>query len=288
MWTLALQQVANGLVIGSMYALMSIGMMLILGIMSVINMSHGEFYMLGGMICFSLVEKLGMNYFVALPFAAVSVALIGLVAQQVVVRPLDGRPWHTTFLTTFGLSMILRDVAQIIWGADPLEVPSPLARKKVVLGEIFLTQQRIFILVSGVALIGVLYVFIRKNRVGIAMRAMVRDREAAAMMGINTGAINRLTFGLGAATAAFAGALLGGIFNVFPTMGELPLVKAFAVVIMGGMGNVQGILFSGLILGVSESLAASFISLGYADAISFALLITVLLFRPQGLFGKKV
>ncbi len=287
MWVLALQQVANGLVVGSMYALMSIGMMLILGIMSVINMSHGEFYMLGGMICFTLMEKLGMNYFVALPVTALAVALIGLAAQQVTIRPLDRRPWFTTFLTTFGLSMILRDVAQIIWGADPLELSSPLARKKVVLGDIFLTQQRIFILLSGVTIIGLLYLFIRKNRVGMAMRALVRDRDAAAMMGINTAAINRLTFALGAATAAFAGALLGALFNVYPTMGELPLVKAFAVVIMGGMGNVQGILFSGLILGVAESLAASFISLGYADAISFAILIGVLLFKPQGLFGKK-
>lgn len=287
MWTLALQQVCNGLVVGSMYALMSIGMMLILGIMSVINMAHGEFYMLGGMICYMLVAKLGMNYFIALPFTTLVVSLIGVIAQEVTVRPLSRRPWFTSFLTTFGLSMIVRDVAQMVWGVDPQELSSPLARKRVVLGSVYLTQQRIFILLSGVAIIGLLYLFIKKNKAGMAMRAMVRDRDAAAMMGIDTVAINRLTFALGTGTAAFAGALLGAIFNVYPSMGELPLVKGFAVVIMGGMGNVQGILFSGLILGVVESLAASFISLGYADAIAFGILIVVLLFKPQGLFGKK-
>jgi len=288
MWLLALQQICNGLVIGSMYSLMSIGMMLVLGIMSVINMAHGEFYMLGGMVCYTLVMQLGMNYFVALPVTMVVVGVIGAIAQEVVVRPLSGRPWFTSFLTTFGLSMIVRDLAQIIWGVDPLELKSPLTHKRVVIGQIFLTEQRIFILISGVALIGLLYLFIKKHKVGMAMRAMVRDREASAMMGINTHAINRLVFGLAAGTAAYAGALLGAIFNAYPSMGELPLVKGFAVVVMGGMGSVQGILFSGLILGVVESMAASFISLGYSDAIAVGILILVLLFKPQGLFGRKV
>jgi branched-chain amino acid transport system permease protein len=229
-----------------------------------------------------------MNYFVALPFTALLVGLIGALAQELTVRPLSRRPWYTSFLTTFGLSMIVRDLAQMTWGVDPLELSSPIARNRVVLGSVYLTQQRIFILLSGVALIFLLYLFIKKHKAGMAMRAMVRDRDAAAMMGIDTVAINRLTFALGTGTAAFAGALLGAIFNVYPSMGELPLVKGFAVVIMGGMGNVQGILFSGLILGVVESLAASFVSLGYADAIAFAILIMVLLFKPQGLFGKKV
>jgi branched-chain amino acid transport system permease protein len=288
MWTLALQQVSNGLVVGSMYALMSIGMMLILGIMSVINMAHGEFYMLGGMVCYVLVSRLGMNYFLALPFTTLVVAGIGVVAQEITVRPLSRRPWFTSFLTTFGLSMIVRDVAQMTWGVDPQELESPLSHKRLVIGSVYLTEQRVFILLSGIVLVGLLYLFIRKHKMGMAMRAMVRDRDAAAMMGIDTVAINRLTFALGTGTAAYAGALLGAIFNVYPSMGELPLVKGFAVVIMGGMGNVQGILFSGLILGVVESLAASFISLGYSDAIAFAILIVVLLFKPQGLFGKKV
>ena len=140
----------------------------------------------------------------------------------------------------------------------------------------------------GVVVIGLLYLFIKKHKVGMAMRAMVRDREASALMGINLNAMNSFTFALGAGTAALAGALLGAIFNVLPSMGELPLVKGFAVVIMGGMGNVQGILFSGLILGVVESLAASFISLGFSDAIAFAILIVILLFKPSGLFGKRI
>jgi branched-chain amino acid transport system permease protein len=285
---LAIQQIASGLVMGSMYALMSIGMMLILGIMTVINMAHGEFYMLGGYVSFFLMTKMGLPYLVSLPVSMVVVGGIGIISEKMVIRPLVGRPWFSTFLTTFGLSMILRDAAQIIWGVDPRELVSPFSHKRVVLGPVFLTQHRIFVFAAGVVVIGLLYLFIKKHKVGMAMRAIVRDREASALMGINLNAMNSFTFALGAGTAALAGALLGAIFNVLPSMGELPLVKGFAVVIMGGMGNVQGILFSGLILGVAESLSASFISLGLSDAIAFAILIVILLFKPAGLFGKRI
>jgi len=285
---LAIQQIASGLVVGAMYALMSIGMMLILGIMTVINMAHGEFYMLGGYFCYFVMTKLGVNYLAALPLSLVLTAGVGILSEKLTVRPLVGRPWFTTFLTTFGLSMILRDAAQIIWGVDPLEIFSPFSHKRVVIGPVFLTEHRIFVFVAGVVVIGLLYLFIKKHKVGMAMRAMVRDRDASALMGINLNAMNSFTFALGAGTAGLAGALLGAIFNVLPSMGELPLVKGFAVVIMGGMGNVQGILFSGLILGVAESLAASFISLGLSDAIAFAILIVILLFKPAGLFGKRI
>jgi len=286
-FSLVIQQVANGLIIGSMYALMSIGMMLILGIMTVINMAHGEFYMLGGYVCYFLMTRMEVNYLAALPISMIFVAGVGILSEKITVHPLVGRPWFSTFLTTFGLSMILRDLAQIIWGVDPLEIISPFSHKRVVIGPVFLTEHRIFIFAMGVLVIGLLYLFIKRHKVGIAMRAVVRDREASALMGINLNAMNSFTFALGAGTAALAGALLGAIFNVLPSMGELPLVKGFAVVIMGGMGNVQGILFSGLILGVAESLAASFISLGLSDAIAFAILIVILLFKPSGLFGKR-
>ena len=285
---LAIQQIASGLIIGAMYALMSIGMMLILGIMTVINMAHGEFYMLGGYFCYFVMTKLGVSYLAALPLSMAITAGVGIVCEKATVRPLVGRPWYSSFLTTFGLSMILRDTAQIIWGVDPLEILSPFSHKRVVIGPVFLTQHRVFVFLAGIVVIGLLYLFIKKHKVGMAMRAIVRDREASALMGINLNAMNSFTFALGAGTAALAGGLLGAIFNVLPSMGELPLVKGFAVVIMGGMGNVQGILFSGLILGVAESLAASFISLGLSDAIAFAILIIILLFKPAGLFGKRI
>jgi len=286
--SLAIQQISNGLAIGATYALMSIGMMLILGIMVVINMAHGEFYMLGGYFCYFLMAQIGLSYFVALPATMILAAGVGVLSEKITVRPLLGRPWYTMFLTTFGLSMILQDIAQILWGVDPRELASPIAHNRVVWGPIYLTQQRIFIFVVGVIVIALLYVFIKKHKIGMAMPAMVRDREAAALMGINIHAINSFTFALGAGTAGLAGALLGAIYNVFPTMGELPATKGFAVVIMGGMGHVQGLLFSGFILGIVESLAASFISLGYSDAITFGILIVILLFKPAGLFGKKL
>jgi branched-chain amino acid transport system permease protein len=234
------------------------------------------------------MTQMGLPYLVSLPASMVVVGGIGVVSEKMTIRPLVGRPWYSTVLTTFGLSMILRDAAQIIWGVDPREIVSPFSHKRVVWGPVYLTQHRIFVFAAGVVVIALLYLFIKKHKVGMAMRAIVRDREASALMGINLNAMNSFTFALGAGTAALAGALLGAIFNVLPSMGELPLVKGFAVVIMGGMGNVQGILFSGLILGVAESLSASFISLGLSDAIAFAILIVILLFKPAGLFGKRI
>lgn len=287
MLMLAVQEIANGLIIGSMYALMSIGMMLIMGILGVVNMAHGEFYMLGGYCCYFLTTRLGLNYLLAIPVAMLLVAGIGIITERLTIRPLAGRHWLTTFLTTFGLSMILSDLAQILWSPDPRELLSPFVRKRIVLGPIYLTEQRLLIFILGLIVIGLLYVFIKKHKLGMAMRAVVRDREASALMGVNLNAVNSFTFGLSVSFAALAGALLGAIFNVFPTMGGITF-KAFAVVAMGGMGNVQGILFSAWILGVAESLAACFISVGFSEAIAFAILIIVLLFRPAGLFGKKV
>jgi branched-chain amino acid transport system permease protein len=154
-----------------------------------------------------------------------------------------------------------------------------------VLGPVFLTRQRIFIFVVALGMVVAFALFLRLTRAGMAMRALAKDREAALLMGINAERMEMLTFALGSALAAAAGALLGAMFNVYPTMGELPLLKGFALVIMGGMGSVGGVFVSGLILGVAEGLTAGFLSTGWVDVVAFGTLIVVLLFRPEGLFA---
>jgi branched-chain amino acid transport system permease protein len=285
MFELALQQVVNGLLVGAIYAVMALGLMVILGILGVINMAQGELYMLGGYASYFAVSRLGVDYFSSIVVAMVVTGAVGALVERLAVRPLQGRPFFTVFLSTFAVSMMLQDLAQIFWTPDPREIPSPFAPSPIVIGPVFVTPQRLFILVVALAMVGGFWALLRFTRIGMAIRALAKDRDAALLMGINASRMHALTFALGAALAAAAGALLGAMFSVYPTMGEQPLLKGFALVIMGGMGSVGGVLLSGLILGVAEGLTAAFFSTRYVDVVAFGTLIVVLLVNPQGIAG---
>jgi branched-chain amino acid transport system permease protein len=262
---------------------MALGLMVILGILNVINMAQGELYMLGGYASYFAIALLGVDYFSSIVVAMLVTTAAGIVVERLAVRPLRGRPFFTVFLSTFAVSMMLQDVAQLLWSPDPREIPSPFALSPLVLGPVFLTQQRIFVFLVALAVITAFWAFLRWSRAGMAIRALAKDRDAALLMGINADRMHAVTFALGAALAAAAGALLGAMFNVYPTMGELPLLKGFALVIMGGMGSTGGVLVAGLILGVVEGLTAGFFSTGYVDIVAFGTLIVVMLIRPEGL-----
>ncbi|MBI2015346.1 MAG: branched-chain amino acid ABC transporter permease [Candidatus Rokubacteria bacterium] len=282
---LALQQVVNGLLVGAIYAVMALGLMVILGILGVINMAQGELYMLGGYFSYFAIALLGVDYFTSIAIAMLLTAACGVVVERLAVRPLRGRPFFTVFLSTFAASMVLQDLAQIFWTPDPREIPTPFAPVPIVLGPVFVTRQRLFLFLAALVMVAAFTAFLRWTRAGMAIRALARDRDAALLMGINAERMHMLTFALGSALAAAAGALLGAMFNVYPTMGELPLLKGFALVIMGGMGSVGGVFVSGLILGVAEGLTAGFLSTRWVDVVAFGTLIMVLLIRPEGLSG---
>lgn len=285
MLELALQQVVNGLLMGAIYSLMALGLMVILGILNVINMAQGELYMLGGYASFFAISLLGVDYFTSIVVAMLATAAAGAVMERLAVRPLRGRPFFTVFLSTFAVSMMLQDLAQILWTPDPREIPSPFVSTPIVIGPIFLTVQRIFIFLVAVTIVGAFWAFLRYTRAGMAIRALARDRDAALLMGIDAERMHVATFALGAALAAAGGALLGAMFNVYPTMGEQPLLKGFALVIMGGMGSVTGVFLAGLVLGIAEGLTAGFFSTGWVDVVAFGTLIVVLLLRPGGISG---
>ncbi len=285
MLELALQQVVNGLLVGAIYSLMALGLMVILGILNVINMAQGELYMLGGYASYFAISLLGVDYFTSILLAMLATAAAGALVERLAVRPLRGRPFFTVFLSTFAVSMMLQDLAQILWTPDPREIPSPFVTTPIVIGPVFLSVQRIVIFLVAVAIVAVFWAFLRFTRVGMAIRALAKDRDAALLMGIDAGRMHMATFALGAALAAAAGALLGAMFNVYPTMGEQPLLKGFALVIMGGMGSVPGVFVAGLVLGVAEGLTAGFFSTGYVDVVAFGTLIVVLLLRPSGISG---
>jgi len=288
--TVFIQQVVNGTTIGLVYALTAIGLTLTFGILRVINFAHGEFYMLGAFVTYSLVAAAGLPYFVALVAAVGVVAALGFLAERLTIRPLHGRHHFTLVLSTLGLSIFLQHAALLAWGPDPREIALEWASRPVLLGPIIISRMRVVALIAGVFLIAGLTLMIRRTTLGIAMRAVARNPDAAALMGVNVRSIYALTFGVGAALAGISGGLLGAIFTIEPVMGEWAVVKAFSVVIVGGLGNVPGAILGGILLGIGESLGAGYLPGGvaYKDGIGYAMLILVLLFRPQGLLGQRV
>lgn len=281
-----LQHTLNGLMIGGIYALMGIGLTLIFGIMNVVNFSHGEFYMLGAFGVLTLFTFMGVPYLLALVLSALFFFIIGGIVERLILHPLRNQPVDVPMLATIGFSIFLANLALIIWDPSPKDIGMPFPLIGIQLGPISVTPIRVFVFFTALGIIFGSHLFLRYTTLGTAIRATFQDRNAAALMGINTSLINMFTFAWGTSLAAVAGGLLGPIFQVFPTMGSIVSAKSFAVVIAGGLGNFPGAILAGLLLGVAESLGAGYISSGYRDAIAFILIIIVLIFRPTGLLGK--
>ena len=280
------QHLLNGVLIGCAYALIAIGLTMIFGVMNIANFAHGEFYMMGGFLAFYLVSLLKLNYFVALPLAVVLVVVLAVVIQQAIFKRLRDAPVMTTTLVTIGLSILLENVAHLLWGPQPQVIPTPFPTKPLSFFGIYTTPLYLFSMVVTAALIVVGHVLIQRTRMGKAMRATFQNKEAAALVGVRIDRIYMYAFTFGAALAAAAGAVLGGFIPVEPTMGGIATLKAFVVVILGGMGSFVGAIVGGLLLGLAEGLGAGYFSTGWKDAIGFIAVILLLLFRPDGLFKR--
>ena len=283
-----IQHCLNGLIIGGAYALIGVGMTMILGIMRVINFAHGEFYMLGAYVCYSLVTLFGVNFFLAFPVAILCMAMVGCGVEQVVLRPLRGRELNTNMMAMIGVSIAFSNLALLIWGAVPQAIPQPFPGGAISIFGLSFTPFRLFICATALVIIVGVHLFIQRTVQGKSMRATFQDMEMASMLGVRVNRVFPLTFGLGAAMAAVSGILLGILFSLKPTMGEFAVSRAFAVVILGGMGSFPGAIAGGLILGLSENLAAAYISSGFKDAIAFMLIVFILVFKPTGLIAVNV
>jgi branched-chain amino acid transport system permease protein len=266
---------------------MGIGLTLIFGVMNVVNFAHGQFYMLAAFAVYTIFTLAGVPYPMALIISALLVGLLAAIIERLLLKPIRNEPIDVSMLATIGLSIFLANMAQIIWDPTPKDIGLPFSLLGIQVGPISLTPIRVFVLVSALLIIVASHLFLQRTKVGKAIRATFQDREAAALMGVNTDFINTFTFSWGAGIAALAGGLLAPIFQVFPTMGAIVTAKSFAVVIVGGLGSFPGAILAGLLLGVAESLGAAYISSGYRDAIAFILIIVVLLVRPTGLLGKE-
>lgn len=281
-----LQHLVNALILGSTYALLGIGLTLIFGIMRVVNFTHGELYSLGAYAVFFLEASLGVNFFLALIVAVIVGCAVGAAIELVLLRPLQGADIDTTMLVMIGAWIVMQNAELLYWGGASKAVMTPFPDQPLQIGPIFVSWLRIFVLVVGLALIAVTYVLINRTKLGKAMRATFQDRDTAALMGVNIKGIYTATFAIGSGLAAAAGALLGPVFLVTPTMGDLASLKAFAIVILGGLGNITGATLGGFILAFVEEIGAGYISSGYRDAMGFLIIIVVLLLRPTGLFAR--
>lgn len=280
-------QIINGLIIGSSYVLIASGLALIYGILNVVNLAHGEFYMLGAFVSFYLLTIFGLNFWLSLILTMIIVAMIGVIIEKIVFKPIRSQPLLNSMVISITLGVVLMNVARHLFGADNKSVRTPMADSVVSIAGASLNVQRLIVFFCAGVIMYLLYLMIEKTKLGKAMRACAENHDAASLMGINLDKMFSITFAIGCALAAAAGALMAPIFFTHPAMGMLPLMKAFGVVIMGGLGNVYGAIFSGLILGVTESMTASYISPALKDAVAFILIIVVLLFKPNGLFGRR-
>jgi branched-chain amino acid transport system permease protein len=281
-----LQHLLNAIVLGGTYALLGIGLTLIFGIMRVVNFTHGELYAFGGYAMYLLASMVSMNFFLALAFAIAAGFVVGLVIEFVLLRPVRGADIDTTMLVMIGAWIIMQNTELLAWGGVAKSVATPFPETPLVIGPVSVSPLRLFVLAAATLLIVATYLLIHRSRLGMAMRATFQDREVAALMGVNINGIHAATFAIGSGLAAAAGALLGPVFLVTPSMGDLAALKAFAIVILGGLGNVTGATLGGFILAFAEEIGAGYVSSGYRDAMGFLIIIVVLLIRPTGLFVR--
>lgn len=280
-----IQQLFNGLTIGSVYALVALGLTLVYGILHIPNFAHGALYMMGGYITLMMMVQFGLHYWLAILVSIIVVGLIGVLMERLVFHPLRNAPPIHDKIAAIGILLFLEAFAQFVWGADYQMMPSPYDQVVQAFGLTF-TLQRLLIIISAIAVMLLLYWFLKKTYTGATIIAMSQDRDGANLVGINTNRVAMLTFLISGGLAAIASSLAAPINLVFPAMGQLVILKAFVIIILGGMGSIPGAILGGYILGFSESLGATYISNDYKDIIAFILLIIILSVKPTGLFAK--
>jgi branched-chain amino acid transport system permease protein len=281
-----LQQVLNGLAIGSVYVMIALGLTVVFGILGIAHFAHGSVSMSGGYLTFFFGGSLGIGFFPAMGLAMVVGAAIGLLIERLAYRPVRDAPHINAFIIALGLTMMVEGLNLLAFGADQVVIQTPY-RDVYQIGGVAVAELRLAVILTAITLVGVAAVLISRTKTGKAIRAVAQNRPAAVLMGANVNRVSAIVFAVSSALGASAGALVGALLAISPGVGEGFAVKGFAVLILGGLGSIPGAIVGGLVLGISESLAAGFISSAYKDVIAFLVMIVVLLFRPEGLLGKR-
>jgi branched-chain amino acid transport system permease protein len=281
------EQVLNGLMIGSIYVLVALGMVLIYGVMHVLNFAHGVLFMVGGYLCHFFFTRLTGSYAVAVVLSMAALALIGVAIERSVFRPLQGN-LRNQVIASLGLILVIENLVIALWGPNALQMKTPATEHLVSFGELRFPLQHLLIIVITAIVVAAMFAFLKWSKFGTALRATSQDRNAAMVVGIPVERVDMASFALGTALAALGGALVGPLFLVFPLMGDAPMVKGLAGILLGGMGSVPGAVVGGMIIGVAESVSTLFLPTDYRDSIAFAIMVLILLVRPRGLFGQRV
>jgi len=283
-----LQQLINGVSLGSIYALIALGYTMIYGIIKLINFAHGDIYMVGAYIGFFAITTCNLSVAPALIVSMAVTAGLGVLVERLAYKPLRHAPRISVLITAIGVSFFLEYTSMYFVSPTPRTFPGVLESSEIHIGNLIINGQQLFILGITVFLMIILSYIVQRTKIGKAMRAASFDTETAQLMGINADRIISITFAIGSALAAVAGVLVGIYYNsIDPLMGIMPGLKAFVAAVLGGIGILHGAVVGGLILGVIEALVAGFLSSTFRDAAAFAILILVLLLKPSGLFGKN-
>ena len=291
---LAIDLLVNGLIFGLFYALMAVGLAMIFGVLKVVNFAHGEFYMVGSYAYVLISMNLGVSPWIALPVAAAAGAAIGWLVERTLMRPLYSgyASWSImkdeyAVVVTFGLSLLLINLVDKIVGPYPIRGPELIETTRFSIGPIMLNGQKLIAAGISLAILTGLALFIKKSLWGRQIQAVAQNRLGASLAGIDATRTTSMIFAIAGLLAALSGALLAPVINPSPDVGAFPAIKSYVIVVLGGMGSIWGAMIAALLLGVFEAFFAVYVSYAYRDAFGLLLLILVLIFRPQGLFGEK-
>lgn len=289
--TTFIQQLINGITLGSIYALIALGYTMVYGIIKLINFAHGDVFMVGAYIAFLCVTYLKLGLLPALIISMIFCALLGMLIEKFAYKPLRNSPRISALITAIGVSLFLENLMQLLMGADSRVFPRLVSEKNYHLfhGKVVVNSKQIYLLIITVLLMLLLNFIVKNTKIGKAMRAVSQDMDAARLMGINVDTTISYTFAIGSALAAAGGVLVGLYYNTInPLMGVLPGLKAFIAAVFGGIGIIPGAMLGGFSLGVIETLVSGYGSSMYKDAVAFALLILILILKPSGLLGKNI
>jgi branched-chain amino acid transport system permease protein len=281
------QAVVNGLLFGAVYATIGIGFSLVWGVMNIINVAHGSFIMIGAYLSYTLYVAAGIDPFLSIPVVMAALFLIAYVIQKFVLNRVVRGSVFITLTFTFGLQILIANVCLLIWSADYRSVKLPYSSAGFQIGGVVIPLVRLGIFVVALILTGLFYLFMRRTKTGIAINATALNFEGAKTVGIDVFNIYAITFGVSAALAGAAGCLISPIMSVNPFVGGPLVAKAFVIAILGGLGSTMGALVGGMVLGLVETVGTVFIPSSYQELLGFSVLVLVLVFRPQGLLGKR-
>lgn len=281
-----IQQTINGLAIGGVYVLIALGLTTVFGILGIAHFAHGSVSMFGGYLTYALVALHGVPLVAAIAIALAVGFLLGLAIEVLAYRPVRGASHINAFIVALGLTMMMEGLNLEFFGADQVVIPTDLTRVFRI-GAITIPELRLYAILAAALLILAMTVFVDRTKTGQAIRAVAQNRDAAILMGVNVNTIPLVVFAISTTLGVAAGVMVGSLFAIAPGIGEGLVVKGFAVLILGGLGSIPGAIVGGVVLGVTEAWAAGFISSAYKDVIAFAVMIIVLLIRPEGLMGRK-